>query len=57
MATERLNFTISAGRIKEDKWTKKERLKNLRGKGRTEMRGGKEQKCDERWSAKRQRPC
>ena len=50
MATERLNSSISAGRIKEDEWTKKEKLKNLRGKGRTEMRGGKEQKCDERWS-------
>ena len=42
MATERLNSTISAGRIKEHEWTKKEKGENLRGEGRIEMRGGNE---------------
>ena len=50
MATERLNSTISAGRIKEDEWTKKREMEKSAWKGRMEMRGGNEQKCDERWS-------
>ena len=34
MATERLNSTISAGRIKEDEWTKKREMEKSVGKGK-----------------------
>ena len=34
MATERLNSSISAGRIKEDKWTKKREIEKSAWKGK-----------------------